>query len=431
MSVTKLKSLLFALPNPSEFIATLTEKQLVALYNDWPLWARQDQLPEHENWQNWLLLGGRGSGKTRAGAEYIKLKALTTSPIALIGETFADVREVMIEGVSGLRAIALPHERPVYEATRKRLVFPNGAIAQIFSGEDPESLRGPQFALAWVDELAKYKHAQEVWDMLAFALRVGERPRAVITTTPRNVPIIKKLLEDKNTLISRSKTQDNAANLAQSFMQEVTARYGGTRLGRQELEGELLEDRPEALWNRATIESCRVSVIPPLKRVVVAIDPPASSKIGADKCGIVAAGISDDNTIYVLHDATKAALQPHEWANRAIMVYHKFDADCLVAEINQGGEMVMAVLREVDPTCPVKPVRATRGKYIRAEPIALLYSQGRVKHGEAFPELEDEMCDFTPDGLSNHRSPDRLDALVWALTALNASGKVEPRIRGV
>ncbi|MBN9009195.1 MAG: DNA-packaging protein [Rhizobiales bacterium] len=337
----------------------------------WPFFARPDQLPPEGDWLVWLMLGGRGAGKTRAGAEWVRGQALGRWPfagapvgrIALVGETFADVREVMIEGVSGLLSIHERQERPEWQPSRRRVVWPNGSVAHAFSSEDPESLRGPQFAAAWADELAKWRHADATWDMLQF----------------------------------------------------------------EELEGEMIEDRVDGLWQRADIERLRVDRAPgKLRRIVVAVDPPASQRSGT--CGIVAVGLLDD-TAYVLADATIAEVKPDQWAARALGLYRRIDADALVAEVNQGGDMVTAVMREIDRHVPVTAVRATRGKWLRAEPVAALYAQGRVRHGGALPELDDELCDFGPDGLSAGRSPDRLDALVWAVTALMLGNAGEPRMR--
>jgi phage terminase large subunit-like protein len=301
-------------------------------------------------------------------------------------------------------------------------------VAYAFSAEDPESLRGPQFAYAWIDEYAKFKQAEEVMDMLSFGLRLGDNPRIVITTTPRPTAALKKLMQDKTTAITRSKTSDNAANLSHHFIKVVNERYAGTRLGRQELEGELMEDRVNALWSRALIDECRIALMPQFKRVVVAVDPPATSKASSDKCGLVVVGLCEDNRMVVVEDATQGGLKPLEWAAKAVRLYHKHQADRIIAEVNQGGEMVTTILREIDPMIPVEGVHATRGKYLRAEPVAALYQQGRVLHAGAFPALEDEMCDFTAEGLSSGRSPDRLDALVWAVTGL-MKGRGEPKIR--
>ncbi len=265
--------------------------------------------------------------------------------------------------------------------------------------------------------------------MLQFGLRLGPSPSEIVTTTPRPIPLLKKLLADPRVVLSRSRTADNAANLAPAFLEEVVGRYAGSRLGRQELDGELIADREDALWKRDAIEARRVDVAPDLARIVVAVDPPASAGARADACGIVVAGLDGTGIGYVLADRTVQGAQPSGWAERAVAAYRRFGADALVAEVNQGGEMVRTVLRQVDPGIPVTAVHATRGKYVRAEPVALLYEQGRVRHVGTFPELEDEMCDVSPSGLSSGRSPDRLDALVWALTHLMLAPRPEPRIR--
>jgi phage terminase large subunit-like protein len=291
-------------------------------------------------------------------------------------------------------------------------------------------LRGPQFDAAWCDELAKWRHAEATFDMLQFALRLGAHPRQLITTTPRPIPLIRRLVADPRTAVTRAGTHANAAHLSPRFLEEVVGRYAGTRLGRQEIDGEIIEDRPDALWTRAGIEACRVAAAPPLARIVVGIDPPASSRAGADACGIVAAGRAEDGAIYVLEDATAAGLSPAGWASKAVALYRRLQADTLVAEVNQGGDMVRAVLREIDPAAPVKTVHATRGKWLRAEPVAAMYAQGRVKHVDPPPEqLEDQMCDFGLGGLSSGRSPDRLDALVWAVTELTRPTSAGPRVR--
>jgi phage terminase large subunit-like protein len=393
-------------------------------------------VPERANngahWTTWLILGGRGAGKTRAGAEWVREIARNgAARVALIGETEHEAREVMVEGISGVLAVHPRRERPEWIPSRKRLQWRNGAIAQIFSAEDPESLRGSQFSAAWADELAKWRQAEATFDMLQFGLRLGERPRQVISTTPRPIVLIKRLIADPATALTHAGTQVNALNLAPAFLDHVLTRYGGTRLGRQEIDGEIVEERSDALWTRAGIEACRTAAAPALTRIVVAVDPPASVRQGADACGIVAAGRADDGTIYVLADDSAAGLSPQAWAVKAIALWRRLQADALVAEVNQGGDMVRAVIREADATVPVVTVRATRGKYLRAQPVAHLYEQGRVKHAGAFPALEDEMCDFGLDGLTSGRSPDRLDALVWAIAALSFGARGEPRVRGL
>jgi phage terminase large subunit-like protein len=390
-------------------------------------------------WTTWLMLGGRGAGKTRLGAEWVRALVHATPPyaghryasIALVGESEHDVREVMVEGISGILRTSPRAQRPVWTSSRRRLEWPNGAVAHAFSAEDPDSLRGPQFDAAWCDELAQWRYVEETFDMLQFGLRLGRTPRQLITTTPRPLPLIKRLMADARTRVTRAATQANRAFLSPAFFDAVVERYAGTRLGRQEIDGEVIEDRPDALWSRMLLEACRVTAAPPLQRVVVGIDPPGSSRAGADACGIVAAGLAENGFYYVLEDASVAGLSPAGWASKAVAVFRRLNADALVAEVNMGGEMVRGVIREVDATVPIREVRATRGKWLRAEPVAALYEQGKVKHVGGFPQLEDEMCDFGFDGLSSGRSPDRLDALVWAITDLMTRPRHGPRIRSL
>ena len=416
---------------------------LVRLNDDFGALAHRHQRPpvvanNGGPWTTWLALGGRGAGKTRLGAEWVRALVHGHSPyaghrcghIALVGESERDVREVMIEGPAGLLRTAPRAERPHWTSSRNRLEWPNGAVALAFSADDPDSLRGPQFDAAWCDELAKWRYAEAAFDMLQFGLRLGPRPRQLVTTTPRPIALLKRLIADPRTAVTRAGTKANAAYLAPGFLDEILTRYAGTRLGRQEIDGEIIEDRQDALWTRAMIEAARINAAPELMRIVVGIDPPASSRQGADACGLVVAGRAEDNCIYILEDATMAGLAPAAWASRAIGLFRRWKADTLVAEVNQGGEMVGAVLRNVDASVPLKTVHATRGKYARAEPVAALYAQGKVRHaGRPMPELEDQMCDFALGGLSDGGSPDRLDALVWAVTELTGRSWVGPRIR--
>ena len=409
----------------------LSDADLVALSRHWRFLARPEQLPPEGDWRSWLLMGGRGSGKTRAGAEWVHDLASSRSGLrlALVGETLADAREVMIDGISGIMRVA-GRGRPVFEISRRRLVWPNGSVAHIFSSEDPESLRGPQFHYAWCDELAKWKHAAETFDMLQFGLRLGDHPRQLVTTTPRPVPALKRLIADRDTVTVRLSTLGNAANLAPGFIAALDARYGGTRLGRQELDGELIEDREDALWRRDAIPRTALGETGPLSRIVVGVDPPAGHS-ATSCCGIVVAGLDRSGRAVVLADCSVEAATPATWAGAVARAYRRFEADRVVAEINQGGDMVISTLRGIDANLPVTAVRAARGKYTRAEPVAALYEQGRVAHAASFPALEDQMCDFAAGGLSGGGSPDRLDALVWALTALMLEGQGEPRVRGV
>lgn len=413
---------------------TASPALLRRLVRDWRLCGRLSQQAPSGPWRTWLLLGGRGSGKTRTGAEWVQALAQgagrqTDLRIALVAETLSDAREVMVDGISGLCRIA-GWFRPDYEASRRRLVWPNGAIAQIFSSEDPESLRGPQFHAAWCDELAKWKHPQETFDMLQFGLRLGTLPRQVVTTTPRNLPLLKAILADPETRATRLATVDNSAHLAPGFIAALEARYGGTRLGRQELAGELIEDREDGLWKRPQLEALVVKLTEPLQRIVIGVDPPATAGTNSC-CGIVAVGLQPSGRAVVLADGSVEGATPAGWASAVVRLYRRFEADRVVVEVNQGGDMISALLRSVEADLPISEVRAARGKFTRAEPVAALYEQGRVAHAGHFTALVDQFVDFGPDGLSGGRSPDRVDALVWALTALLLEGQGEPKVRGI
>jgi phage terminase large subunit-like protein len=404
------------------------------MLNDWPLWARSDQLAPGIDWRVWLLLGGRGSGKTRTGAEWVRYAMRYAGEplrVALVAPSLHEGRAVMIEGNSGLLAVHAGRERPHWFPSRREMVFPNGSVAQLFSAERPDLLRGPQFHLAWCDELAKWRHPKATWDMLQFGLRLGRRPRQVVTTTPKPIPLIRKLLGDPAVCVTRSRTADNVDNLAPSFLADLDALYGGSRLGRQELDGEVLDDNPDALFSRDVIDATRVAEHPDLRRIVVAVDPPVTAGEDADACGIVAAGLGEDGRGYVLADRTLRGVAPLTWARAAVKLYHELAANLVVAEVNQGGDLVANVLRTVDAALPVRAVHANRGKRLRAEPVATLYEQRRVSHVGSFPCLEDEMCAFGSDAAASG-SPDRLDALVWALTELMLPRYAgDPRIRRV
>lgn len=402
--------------------------------HDWPFWARPEQLPPDGDWRTWLVLAGRGFGKTRMGAEWIRAAAQANGNlrIALIGANAADVRTVMVEGESGLLAIAPPGQRPLWEPSRRRLRWRNGAQAFVYSAEEPDQLRGPQHHLAWCDELAKWAYADESWDNLQFGLRLGHAPRALVTTTPRPIALIKALMANPSVVQTRGRTQDNRANLPPSFIEHIEASYGGTRLGRQELDGELIEDVEGALWTRALIEKCRVRDRPAFRRIIVGVDPPAG--IGGDACGIVVAAQGEDGTGHVIEDASVHGLHPEGWARAVAAAADRWQADRVVAEVNNGGAMVESVLRAVDPCLPVKSVRAAQGKVARAEPVASLYARDKVKHCGCFPALEDEMCGLMVGGgyAGPGRSPDRADALVWALTELMLARQMtEPAVRVV
>lgn len=361
-------------------------------------------------------MAGRGEGKTWRGANWCHEQAREQpgSIGHLVAPTAADSRDVMVKGPSGILATAPPGFRPVYEPSKRALTWPNGSTALLFSADEPERLRGPQCHWAWADEVAAWRYP-ESWDQLLFGLRMGRRPRVVATTTPKPVRIIREILARPDVVVSRGRTADNRANLAPAFLTTVVAKYEGTRLGRQELEGELLEDMPGALWTRSRIEAGRVATAPEMRRLVVGIDPAASSNEGSDETGIILAGLGANGEGYVLADRS-GRYPPIQWAQQALALYRDHGADRLVAEVNNGGEMVTQTLHTVLPGAPVKAVHASRGKRTRAEPISALYEQGRVHHVGAFPDLEDQMCTWVPDVTED--SPDRMDALVWALTEL-------------
>ena len=395
----------------------LTDREAAALLYDWPFWARAKQLPPAGGWRVWLILAGRGFGKTRTGAEWVRALAESgrARRIALVAETAADARDVMIEGESGLLSCSPPWARPRYEPSKRRVTWPNGAVATSFSADDPDQLRGPQFDAAWADEIAKWRY-EAAWDNLTLGLRLGADPRCVATTTPKPRAWLARLMADPGTVVTRGTTRENAANLAPVFLDQVVARYAGTRLGRQEIEGEFLTEVPGALWTRALIEATRAaSAAPDLARVVVAVDPAVTSGATSDETGIVVAGVDGEGRFWVLEDLSDR-MSPDLWARRAAEAYRRHRADAVVCEVNQGGDLVVATLRTVDRSLPVRAVRATRGKRLRAEPVAALYEQGRVRHAGGFPQLEDQMAGFT--GTPGEASSDRLDALVWALTDL-------------
>ncbi len=388
-------------------------------------------MPPDGDWRTWIVLGGRGAGKTRAGAEWVRsmvegprpLDPGTSSRVGLIGETIEQAREVMVFGQSGILACSPPDRRPTWIAGRQMLVWPNGAEARLYSAHDPERLRGPQFDAVWADELAKWPKAKHAWDMMQFGLRIGDNPRACVTTTPRNIAILKEILERDSTVRTHATTQANRVNLAENFLVEVQERYAGTRLGRQEIDGVMLADADGALWNSVGLQGVHVDVVPSLDRIVVAVDPPAGADATSDACGIIVAGIASQGPasewkIYVLEDASVQGVSPNQWANAAISAMDRHGAERLVAEINQGGAMVEEIVRSIDPAVSYRGVHATRGKAARAEPVAALYEQDRVYHAQKMVELEDEMCLMTTRGYVGQGSPDRVDALVWALTDL-------------
>jgi len=410
----------------NEFYLSLSPEALASLKYDWDFWSRPNQLPPEGDWNTWVVMAGRGFGKTRMGSEWIRSLAhkYPGCRIALVAETAADARDVMIKGDSGLLSVDPTLDDDCWSPTNRCLTWPNGSRAFTYNGTTPDQLRGPQHHFAWVDELAKFEYMQEAWDQLQFGLRLGRHPQSLVTTTPRPLPLIKKLCNDPDVVVTKGATLDNQANLAKNTIKQLYDRYGGTRLGRQELEGEILEDIPGALWRREDIDSGRLNHAPDdLERVIVAVDPAASSEERSDENGIVVVGLARDKDGYargyVLEDASLRGT-PEEWSRRAVQMYRKWEADRIVAEKNNGGEMVETVIRTADRSVPVRLVHATRGKIVRAEPISALYEQGRVHHVGRFDELEDQMCLFSIDNVRNSStgSPDRVDALVWGLTEI-------------
>lgn len=430
MSVSKAEALSRLTPDQrTQILAGLTEADGAELEWDWRFWGRPNQLEPLGDWRSWLILAGRGFGKTRAGAEWVRSQVCGATPlaagrvrrIALVAETAADSRDVMVRGDSGLLAVHPPSFRPVYVPSTRSLTWPNGAVATTYNAVEPDQLRGPQHDCAWSDELAKWRYAEETWDQLQFGLRIGN-PRQVITTTPRPIKTIRDLMKDESCVVTTGNTFENRSNLAPQYLEQIEKRYSGTRLGRQELYAEVLEDAPDALWTRAGLDQHRrkEGSTPSLRRIVVAIDPAAkTNELVEDGAatGIVVAAVGEDGRGYVLEDGTIRAT-PNGWARRAVSLYDRYSADAIVAETNQGGDMVKSTIRSVRSELPVIEVTASRGKWTRAEPIAALYEQGRVSHVGSFSELEDEMVLFGPNGLAGGASPDRVDALVWALTEL-------------
>lgn len=394
---------------------------------DWLFHARPEQLAPAGDWFTWFIKAGRGWGKTRTGAEWIRgrVESGAAKFIALVAKTPADARDVMVEGESGIMAISPPWNRPRFEPANRRLVWPSGARATIYSDEVPGQLRGPQHDTAWVDELAKYRNPQDTWDNLSFGLRLGTNPQSCVTTTPTPIPIVRQLLRDPKTVVTGGSTYDNVANLAPAFIEMIRARYENTRLGRQELYADVVEQAEGALWQRDVLEELRVQVLPPLRRIVIAIDPAATSAKESDETGIVVAGLGEDHHGYVLDDLS-GQFTPDGWARRAVNAFKTQKADRIVAEVNNGGEMVEHTVRTVDKNVPYKAVHASRGKRTRAEPVAALYEQRKVHHVGYLGELETQMCTWrATDG---EPSPDRVDALVWALTELLVTPSTQVRV---
>lgn len=409
----------------SAILSELTDADKAALRYHWPFWARHDQTEPPGHWSVWMALAGRGWGKTRVGAEWVRKVKNSHGRIALIGETAADVRDVMIEGESGILATSPPWDRPTYTPSKRQLEWPNGAIAKTYSGEEPDQLRGPQHEVGWVDELAKFRYAEDTWSNFQFGLRLGKWPRALVTTTPRPIPIIRTLLKQDGTHITRGSTYDNFANLAPQFIQAIRDKYEGTRLGRQELMAEVLDDLVGALWSRDMIEKARFDgAIPEMERIVVGVDPSGYDGETGDSQGIVTSGRGKDGFFYVLDDCS-VRMKPEGWGRKVVDAYRTHKADRIAVERNYGGDMCRAVIQAILPSAPITMVTASRGKHVRAEPIAALYEQGKVRHVRPFPALEDQMCLMDSQGFQGVGSPDRLDALVWSLTELTEGKQIK------
>jgi phage terminase large subunit-like protein len=433
-----------------KFVLSMSAAQQRSLTYRWGFWGRPTQLAPAGSWDNWLILAGRGFGKTRTGAEWVRENMCGSTPlargrwrhIAIIAETAADARDVMVgdgkapcdpNAGSGILQVHPKDFLPLYEPSKRRLTWPNGAAATLYNAVEPDQLRGPQHDAAWCDELCKWRYQQETWDQLEFGLRTGDNPQKLISTTPKPTMLLKAIMADPQTVITRGSTYDNSGNMPKKFLDRIRRKFEGTRLGRQELEAEVLEDLDGALWKRSNIDANRITLaeLPPLRRIVVAIDPNASSEENSNECGIVCAGVDDRGHGYVLDDVS-AVLAPLEWGREAISLYRARQADRIVAEINNGGEMVENTLRMIDPNVSYSPVWASKGKFIRAEPVSALYEQNRIHHVGSFGPLEDQMCTFTVDfdRKAMGYSPDRMDAMVWAFTDLLIEGDTPRKIFG-
>ena len=401
-------------------VASMSDEEVSALAYDWFFWARPEQMTPPGDWYVWIILAGRGFGKTRSGAEQVRMWVKDFPIVNLIGATADDARDIMIEGESGIMNICPPHEKPMYKKYERKLLWPNGAMSLIFTADQPERLRGKQHMKLWADELCSWRYVGEAWDQAMFGLRLGMDPQAIVTTTPKPIKQLVELVDDPLTHITAGTTYDNRANLAAGFFHKIIKKYEGTRLGQQELLAEILMDVPGALWKRSKIEDLRVRSAGPMMRIVVAIDPPATSDADSAEAGIIACGIGpctckgkEEIHGFVMEDYSKQA-SPSEWAEAAIFAYHRLMADLIVGEVNNGGEMVGYTVYTVDPHVNYKAVHASKGKYTRAEPISAMYEKGNVHHVGSFPILEDQLCTWLP----GEKSPDRLDSLVWAFTEL-------------
>ena len=403
-------------------LSRMSPKRIANLEYDWSHWRRDSQATPKGFWRTWLVMAGRGFGKTRMGAEWVRsiAEGKTRAAIAIVGATYSETRQIMVEGDSGLLAITHPDHRPDWEPSLRRLTWKNGTTATVFSASEPDTLRGPQHSHAWCDEIAKWDRGVETWDMLGMTMRLGGRPRIVATTTPRANALMHRLMgEAPRTAITMGKSTDNRANVSRAWLSGMNKIYGGTRLGRQELDGEMIVDVEGALWSRALIEAARFAgPAPPLIRTVIGVDPPASRH--GDACGIIVVGLGHDGRAYVIADESVRGASPEGWAHGVSVAAARWNADRVIAEVNQGGNMVEAVLRGANVSLPLTSVYAVHGKSVRAEPVATLYEAGRVSHVGAFPALEDELCGLMIGGgyTGPTKSPDRADALVWALTEL-------------
>lgn len=410
-------------------LAALDDEEFEFLMYDWGFWARENQRMPTSNprmadgsWTTWLIQAGRGYGKTRVGAEAVRVWVKDYEYVNLIGATADDARDIMIEGESGILAICPKDERPLYVPSKRRLEWPNGARSLIFTADEPERLRGKQHMKAWGDETAAWRY-RDAWDQLMMGLRLGDCPQCVATTTPKPTELIKEIIADPTTVVTRGTTYENRSNLAPAFFNRVIKKYEGTRLGRQELNAELLEDNPGALWHRSKmIDPYRIGkaqVPRDLVRIATAVDPAVTSNEDSDETGIVTAARDNQDPahFYIFADDSLAMASPDTWATKAVESYNTWGSDRVVGEVNNGGDLVEAVIRHKAPSISYKEVRASRGKYTRAEPIAALYEQGRVHHVGSFPIMEDQMCDYDPN--TSTKSPDRMDALVWVLTELS------------
>jgi phage terminase large subunit-like protein len=426
-------------------LSSLTAKQLIDLKHSWHFWARPEQLePSGDEWNTWFINAGRGFGKSRAGVEWVREQIKNGKRrIAAVAATNSDIERVMVKGESGFLNCCSPSDKthkgkllgfPVWSPTKRQLTWENGAYVQFFSAEEPERLRGPQFEAAWCDELAAWNKDIDTWDMLQFCMRLGKHPRICVTTTPRSTTLVRKILKDPRTVVTTGSTFDNAANLATTYLQAVKDQYEGTRLGRQELYAEVLSENEGALWTGEMIDACQIKRedLPEMSQIIVSVDPATSNNVESDSTGIIIAGLSYEEDIngvvYILEDHTFKGL-PETWASKAVSLYHDWDANFIVYERNQGGDLIPTLFKSIDENIPLRGVFASNAKIARAEPVSLLYEKGRVKHvsnpasgdPSGLKELETQMTTYEPMG--KHKSPDRYDSMVWAVTMLLLKGR--------